>query len=1569
MTTLEASLKLRDQFTATLNKVDNALNQTAQTMGEFERTVAGPAQALNNLANLAAIAVSNLNSALKVGFDAAFKVVKSSTESILMLFANFGNGISNKLNLGAVSDMFGSFFNGLQTKASATFSGIGKMFNDLTGGTKKIQALEDIDRQITQLTNKEAKIQINIDQAAQVKSEIDAVDKRLDRLSSAKAKIQTDITNVTIAKDRIAKLDTHMDKLNNKKTILQVEADKIVRAQSHLADVQAEIDKLNSKKIDINTSSLSTTLSKITSGFSSIASASASAAKQIGSNFGDAFNGAKNSFSQFNQDMKNGFTGISKSSDQATSSVKDFVAALGLLKVAGAALGAIKSSIDGAVDRFDTLNQFPKMMHAVGFSMDEVDVSRKRLVDGIDGLPTALNEVVPTTQRIATMTGDLDNATRTTISLNNAFLASGADSARAAQGLEQYVQMLGRGEVNLTSWRSLMDTMPVALNDVAKAFGYTGKSAQYDLYDALNDGHVTFDEFNAKMIEMFDTGTEGAERALIGSEGIKTSFKNIRTAITNGVEGSIRKLDELSEAFTGKNIAQHLDGMKDNVRGFFKSINGYVDESGEYIEGFLDKLPNMVGKIKPYLDVLSNAFEDIKAPIGSAISAIGDSLSELMGTFDKDASVSGFERFVGVITSGIETLAGFIERHSDTIAKFITMLPKMAAAFIGFKIGKGVLIPLLGLGKGIATVLGATGKLAGGLGGSFLKIFGLGKNKKGSPLGDNPLGDPNAMSNAIKPMDSFLNTLNGFAKGAANLALVFGVIKLIEQAAKALKTVSESVPDDFKDLALKLGMMGAALTSMGAFIVVAGKLAEKNLDTAIAGLLMVAGLSASLMLAAEALKQVDEKVPDSIGNMLSKMTSMGIAIGAIGGLVAVVGLFASKNPLSAIAGLAVVALLSLELMLAAEAMKQVDDKVPDNIGEFASKIANMSVAIGAFAGLATVVGLVMMTGIGAAAVLIGLATIALVALELMLVAEAIQQVDQKVPDDFDGVKGKVDTMVDVIQYFAQANLGTIGDVFGNLTGLINAAIVADVVDQLIYVAENLSRLEGIEVPGAVDETIQELLNVVDMVNGEGGFWESVKNSFKSGFETSTLTNVAESVDSMFKIANDLESIGKIDLNFESISEKVGDITEICDLIVGDTGFWKSLGEKFSSGFDTSTYSNVLESLEYINQIADDLMTLSGINFDRASITDILNDVLAVIEFIGNNDKEGFWKKLSKSFGSKFDASALNNVSTSVEHLIQIANDLEALGSVELNVESVIEKIRNIEDVISRLNGFPELVGLDGIETMVRTFNDLANELQGFMSMAEVSITQLESVSTSFETAMTAMQTSTKTAMTGIVELATTAMNSFNTTIETGMATATTTAQTGSIQIVNAFSGLRGELYAVGQYAMAGLATGIQAGTGAAIAAASAAANSVAIASRSTLDVRSPSRVMMAIGKFASEGLANGITAGQNLVQKASDALALATIPNLSTYPDLSMIPDQLATVTANGVVTNSVHVDDQDIAKLRASASQTVIVQHKQVVPQVTVNVENNGTDSVDVKEIAEIVSGEIMDLIDSDLS
>lgn len=296
-----------------------------------------------------------------------------------------------------------------------------------------------------------------------------------------------------------------------------------------------------------------------------------------------------------NKDLDN----VGKTGQKASSGLKAIATSLGLVKVASAALNVMKQSLDAAIDRFDTMKKFPKVMSALGFSTDESTASINKLSDGIEGLPTKLNDVVSQTQQLTAITGDLSKSTDTVLALNNAFLASGASAEDASRGMVQYNQMLSKGTVDMQSWRSLQETMPLALQKTAEAMGFVGQTAQLDLYNALKEGDRTFEEFNNSLIEL-GTGTgDLAKLAKINSEGISTSFSNLRNAAVKGLANVLEALDDLSKAATGKSIAKNLDGLKSGVNTTFKFITSTIKASTPVVSLFVSTLGTTIDIVKP----------------------------------------------------------------------------------------------------------------------------------------------------------------------------------------------------------------------------------------------------------------------------------------------------------------------------------------------------------------------------------------------------------------------------------------------------------------------------------------------------------------------------------------------------------------------------------------------------------------------------------------------------------------------------------------------------------------------------------------------------------------------------------------------------------------------------------------------------------------------------------------------------------------------------------------------------------------------------------------------------------
>lgn len=379
-----------------------------------------------------------------------------------------------------------------------------------------------------------------------------------------------------------------------------------------------------------------------------------------------------------------------KGFEKIKDAIKNFSVGAVAFKAVSSAMDLVSQSMDKAIDRFDTLQRFPKVMKAFGHSSKDIAASTKLLSEGIEGLPTTLDTVVATTQKLTSMTGDLKQSTKLTIALNNAFLASGASTEEASRGLTQYTQMLSSGKVDLQSWKTLQETMSYALQKTAESFGYAGASAQNDLYKALQDGKITFSDFSKRLIEL-NKGVNGfAEMAKKNSEGIRTSFTNIVSAIAKGIANVITEFDKLSKAVTGKSIAEHLNSIKDAINNTFNIITSVIRGATPVVKS----LVSVLGFLKPVLDPLIAVFTGVVGAvllfkgamlglaiikgIGSLIGTLITSLVSLTSTsLIAQGATTGLAGALASLSSGgvflvvgaIAGLVSWLTRESEEVKK------------------------------------------------------------------------------------------------------------------------------------------------------------------------------------------------------------------------------------------------------------------------------------------------------------------------------------------------------------------------------------------------------------------------------------------------------------------------------------------------------------------------------------------------------------------------------------------------------------------------------------------------------------------------------------------------------------------------------------------------------------------------------------------------------------------------------------------------------------------------------------------------------------------------------------
>lgn len=387
-------------------------------------------------------------------------------------------------------------------------------------------------------------------------------------------------------------------------------------------------------------------------------------------------------------------------------------------KMAAFAGGA--AVVGSAISRFDTLNKYPVVMKGLGYSASDANKSIKTLSNGIDGLPTSLDGITNIAQQLAPLTGGANSAAKAAVALNNAFLASGASVSDTSRGLQQYTQMLATGKVDLMSWRTLQETMPIALRKVAGAFGMTGKSAENDLFKKLQSGEITMDQLNDKFVEL-NKGQGGfADLAKKNSAGIATSFANLKTAAVKGVANMISAIDNGFQKAGLPKIATMIDSLKGVINAAFTVMANVIVKAVPPIVNFVKNViklyqtNSIFRNIAKAIAIFALAVMSINSTVG-ILTAVGGAIGGMFLATSKAAKTVVYfgkgllsigKSVIGLVSKlfGVATGNTAVGTTSAGAATGEKAVGKSAEKSAGQLIAMGLAV--LEIGAGIALVLG-----------------------------------------------------------------------------------------------------------------------------------------------------------------------------------------------------------------------------------------------------------------------------------------------------------------------------------------------------------------------------------------------------------------------------------------------------------------------------------------------------------------------------------------------------------------------------------------------------------------------------------------------------------------------------------------------------------------------------------------------------------------------------------------------------------------------------------------------------------------------------------------------
>ena len=327
--------------------------------------------------------------------------------------------------------------------------------------------------------------------------------------------------------------------------------------------------------------------------------------------------------------------------------------------IASGAFSAISNSMTAAISRADTLNNYPKVMQNLGYSAEDASASISKISSSLDGLPSSTDDVASMVQQLAPLTSGLDEATDLGLALNNMMLASGASTADVSRAMQQYTQILSKGVPDMQDWKTLQEVMPGQLNQVAQSLLGAGSSSK-DLYNALKDGTLTMDDFNAAVMDLNTNGLDGfasfEQQARDATQGIGTAIENVQTRITRALTSIIECIgvENISGAINA--FTSSFNVISDVVIGIIEQIKPVIAEIFNYFTSGSSEISQALTTIIPALSEICNLIGSILA---TALQVCWATLEPVI-TAVLPAAVVVIQTIISVVQGLLEILNGVL---------------------------------------------------------------------------------------------------------------------------------------------------------------------------------------------------------------------------------------------------------------------------------------------------------------------------------------------------------------------------------------------------------------------------------------------------------------------------------------------------------------------------------------------------------------------------------------------------------------------------------------------------------------------------------------------------------------------------------------------------------------------------------------------------------------------------------------------------------------------------------------------------------------------------------------------
>jgi len=1022
----------------------------------------------------------------------------------------------------------------------------------------------------------------------------------------------------------------------------------------------------------------------------------------------------------------------SKQGDEAKSKMVELNNAINVMKAAKAQLNVDAQKVKGADaelkkvnTEMNSLNNKKAFLEVQHKDVKDAEEGAKNLREGLDKIDSSKTSI-NISSNIQEVGGALDSLGSKMLGVAKKAAVAGATMAttlgvkagKEIIGAAMEMEKMQASLESLTGSAEAARTMFGHIDEFSMASAFSGadiSSVSRNFLSVGKDVEETYTWLKRTGDVAGATGADMSGLGLVFSQVVangKLNGQDWLQIINNSAGGLKQYIIAASEgAITQENFSDKMSESKISAELFTKAIDLATSEGGLFFKGTERQAETLSGRLSNLAESLLN--------IGMKITGINKKTSEVKEGGIYDIISKDVQGLIEMLDNNSDKIAAFADKIEETIISLYNGIKSFDWQSFGEGVKEGfgglkdsvksfydTAKPLIDLAKAKITELGE-GSFAKGLGELPALLLKWAIGIKGVGLAIKGLG---GLTGIIGKLTGFsLGSLFGGKGGGEVKTTTFDTGKMLTQ---------------FKNLALIAGVIG------------------------------------NVMLAAEAIKQVNEKVPDNLGSIGKKLVTIGIAIAGMGALVAVAGkLTDGEGMATALAGLATIALISAELMLAAEAMKQIDEKVPE-IGEsFALKLASIAAAILGMGALTAVMGFLVANPLGALVGAAGFVAIAAISAELVIVSNAIAEMDAKVPEDLSSVTTKLENITAVIKQFSTADFGGLMGILNGIVNVINAEVATTAMQSIISLAEELKKfdeeMEGLPENSDIEGKLKTITDAVETIHGAnlGGVLDALAG-MASGWNVSETSGVVEKLTELIEILKNFheamaglpddtdEKVKAIEEAVKAISEAeipkpdiyktLVEVTKAVTELVAIADAMTQLETDFSPAMVRRTIDNIVEVVEKLQDVKEKIGKSSGfVSADTMrAVTETAKEMLTLISSLhslaGAAYSEDVLKKIQRvgqailalaepglknAIENSTKKADVTTVSTAVGELITLAENLHTLASTPFTIGVVTTRIADLKHAIAALNSMPELTAQEISTTMVDSLVNLTISLK------------------------------------------------------------------------------------------------------------------------------------------------------------------------------------------------------------------------------------------------------------------